>query len=138
MALQFTVKLDDQPTALAELLEALAQRGVDLRSIGMTNIDRQSATVFTTNRAVAYWSRANRGTPTGLMGDRQTVEAPHDFRGPIQVWGSPTTSPSNASACVTQERRHRWGAFGQFVEKLGDQAAMIETVHGTGYRLRRN
>jgi hypothetical protein len=52
MALQFTVKLDDRPSALAELLEALAQRGVDLRSIGMTSVDRQSATVFTTNNDV--------------------------------------------------------------------------------------
>jgi hypothetical protein len=48
MRLQFTVKLKNQPEALAELLQALAVRGVDLRSIGLTSIESQSA-VFTTN-----------------------------------------------------------------------------------------
>jgi hypothetical protein len=49
MALQFTVKLDDRPWSFAELLEVLAERRVDLRSIGLTAIDEQSAVVFTTN-----------------------------------------------------------------------------------------
>ena len=53
MALQFTVRLDNRPCALAELLEALAECGVDLRSIGVTSIDDQSAAVFTTNNDVA-------------------------------------------------------------------------------------
>lgn len=50
MTLQFTVKLDNRPWALAELLEALAEHGVDLRSIGLTSVDDQSAAVFTTNK----------------------------------------------------------------------------------------
>jgi hypothetical protein len=49
MPIQFTVKLDNQPDALAELLQLLAARGVDLRSIGFTRVDNQAAAVFTTN-----------------------------------------------------------------------------------------
>jgi hypothetical protein len=49
MRLQFTAKLENRPEAFAELLQTLAARGVDLRSIGLTSIECQSAAVFTTN-----------------------------------------------------------------------------------------
>ena len=49
MRVQFTVRLDKRPEALAELLQSLSRRGIDLRSIGMTCVAGHTAVVFTTN-----------------------------------------------------------------------------------------
>jgi DNA-binding response OmpR family regulator len=44
-----------------------------------------------------------------------------------EVWGDDYHGGSNVVDVVVKSLR----------KKLGDQSAMIETVHGTGYRLRR-
>jgi hypothetical protein len=49
MAQQFTIDLDHQPDALAGLLEALASRHVDLRTIAVTGIGRRTTAVLITN-----------------------------------------------------------------------------------------
>jgi hypothetical protein len=50
---QFIVKLANQPGALASLLEALAARGLDLRSIAASGINSQGAAVLVMNDAEA-------------------------------------------------------------------------------------
>ena len=50
---QFTIKLDNHPEALANLLEALAARGVDLRAIGISGIGRNTTAVMITNNDAA-------------------------------------------------------------------------------------
>jgi hypothetical protein len=49
MAQQFTIDLDHQPDGLAELLEALASRHVDLRTIAVTGIGRRTTAVLITS-----------------------------------------------------------------------------------------
>ncbi len=49
MPKQFTVKLTNQPGALAGLAEALASRGVDIRSVGVAVVGSEGYTVITTN-----------------------------------------------------------------------------------------
>ncbi len=55
MSKQFTVRLDNHPGALASLAEALAGRGVDIRSVGVAVVGKDGYTVLTTNNdAVAH------------------------------------------------------------------------------------
>jgi hypothetical protein len=49
MSQQFTIDLDNQPDALAALLESLASRHVDFRTIGVTGIGRKTTAVLITN-----------------------------------------------------------------------------------------
>ena len=49
MAYQFTIDLGSQPSALADLLEALAASDIDLRDISVTGIGRRTTAVVTTN-----------------------------------------------------------------------------------------
>ena len=48
---QFVIQLPNEPGALATLLEALAARGLDLRSIGASGIGSQGAAVLVLNDA---------------------------------------------------------------------------------------
>jgi hypothetical protein len=50
-AKQFVVQLPNEPGALATLLEALATRGLELRSIGASGIGSQGAAVLVLNDA---------------------------------------------------------------------------------------
>ncbi|HYY89835.1 MAG TPA: ACT domain-containing protein [Chloroflexota bacterium] len=49
MALQFTVRLKNEPGALASLAEALGARGIDIRHIGAGGVGSQGVVVLTTN-----------------------------------------------------------------------------------------
>lgn len=49
MTQQFTIDLDNHPDALAVLLEALAERHVDLRTIAITGIGRRTTAVLITS-----------------------------------------------------------------------------------------
>jgi hypothetical protein len=46
---QFTVRLKNEPGALARLAEALGERGIDIRSIGAGGVGTQGMVVLTTN-----------------------------------------------------------------------------------------
>ena len=52
-ARQFVIQLANQPGTLANLLEALADRGLDLRSIGASGVGTQGAAVLVLNDAEA-------------------------------------------------------------------------------------
>jgi hypothetical protein len=78
MRLQFTVKLESRPEALAELLETLAARGVDLRSIGVTNIESQSAAVFTTNNDTLTQAALAEGGWTFFAGEVVITSVPDE------------------------------------------------------------
>lgn len=49
MAYQFTIDLGGEPSALADLLEALAVSDIDLRDISVSGIGRRTTAVITTN-----------------------------------------------------------------------------------------
>jgi hypothetical protein len=49
MAQQFTVRLKNEPGALAELAHALATEGIDIRSIGVGAVGRYGCAVLSTN-----------------------------------------------------------------------------------------
>jgi hypothetical protein len=76
MRLQFTVKLENRPEALAELLQTLAARGIDLRSIGLTSIESQSAAVFTTNNDTLTHEALARGGWTFFEGEVVITSVP--------------------------------------------------------------
>ena len=49
MALQFTVRLKNEPGALASLAEALGERGIDIRNIGAGGVGTHGVVVLITN-----------------------------------------------------------------------------------------
>ncbi len=49
MPMQFTVRIENQPGALARLAETLAENGVDIRSIGASVVGSAGYTVLMTN-----------------------------------------------------------------------------------------
>jgi hypothetical protein len=78
MRLQYTVKLENRPEALAELLQTLAARGVDLRSIGLTSIVGQSAAVFTTNNDTLTHDALAEGGWTFFEGEVVITSVPDE------------------------------------------------------------
>src|SRR5919199_286637 len=73
---QFVVELQDRPGALAQLLEALALRGLDLRSIGASAIGSHGAAVLVLNDAEVARSVLQAGRYTFSEGDVLLTSAP--------------------------------------------------------------
>ena len=75
-AQQFVVQLPNQPGALAQLLEALAARGLDLRSIGASGIGAQGAAVLVLNDAEAASEVLRTGGYTFTQAEALVTSAP--------------------------------------------------------------
>jgi hypothetical protein len=75
-ACQFVVQLADQPGSLAKLLELLAARGLDLRSIGAGAIAGTGAAVLVLNDADAARAVLNTGGYTFVEGEVIVTSAP--------------------------------------------------------------
>lgn len=75
-AQQFVVQLPNEPGALAQLLEALAARGLDLRSIGASAIGAQGAAVLVLNDAEAASEVLRTGRYTFTHGEAIVTSAP--------------------------------------------------------------
>ena len=75
-AQQFVVQLANEPGALASLLEALAARGLDLRSIGASGIGDQGAAVLVLNDAQAARQVLREGKYTFTEGTALVTSAP--------------------------------------------------------------
>jgi hypothetical protein len=73
---QFVVELQDRPGALAQLLEALARRGLDLRSIGASAIASHGAAVLVLNDAEVARSVLVDGRYTFTEGEVLIASAP--------------------------------------------------------------
>ena len=61
---QFVIQLANEPGALATLLEALAARGLDIRSIGASGIGSQGAAVLVLNDAATARAVLHEGNYT--------------------------------------------------------------------------
>jgi hypothetical protein len=75
-AQQFVVQLPNAPGALAQLLEALAARGLDLRSIGASGIGDHGAAVLVLNDAQAARQVLRAGKYTFTEGEALVTSAP--------------------------------------------------------------
>ena len=75
-AQQFVVQLPNEPGALAQLLEALAARGLDLRSIGASGIGEHGAAVLVLNDARAARQVLRAGRYTFSEGAALVTSAP--------------------------------------------------------------
>src|ERR671926_1809706 len=75
-AQQFVVQLPNKPGALAQLLEALAARGLDLRSIGASGIGEHGAAVLVLNDARAARQVLRAGRYTFSEGAALVTSAP--------------------------------------------------------------
>jgi hypothetical protein len=75
-AQQFVVQLPNQPGELARLLEALAARGLDLRSIGASGIASQGAAVLVLNDAEAAREVLRTGKYSFTEGEAIVTSAP--------------------------------------------------------------
>ena len=75
-AQQFVVQLRNEPGALAQLLEALAARGLDLRSIGASGIGEQGAAVLVLNDAQAARQVLRAGKYTYTESEALVTSAP--------------------------------------------------------------
>ena len=75
-AQQFVVQLPNEPGALAHLLEALAARGLDLRSIGASGIGEHGAAVLVLNDARAARQVLRAGRYTFSEGEALVTSAP--------------------------------------------------------------
>ena len=73
MAQQFTVRLKNEPGALATLAEALAQRGIDIRTIGGGGVGPQGVVVLTTNDADAARDVLRQARYTFYEGEMLTL-----------------------------------------------------------------
>ena len=83
-AQQFVVQLRNEPGALAELLEALAARGLDLRSIGASGIGEQGAAVLVLNDARVARQVLRAGKYTFTESEALVTSAPDQ---PVAVAG---------------------------------------------------
>jgi hypothetical protein len=75
-AQQFVVQLPNQPGALASLLEALAARGLDLRSIGASAVGAQATAVLVLNDAAAARIVLQQGNYTFVEAEALVTSAP--------------------------------------------------------------
>ena len=75
-AQQFVVQLPNEPGALATLLEALAARGLDLRSIGASGIGSHGAAVLVLNDAEAARRVLRAGRYPFIEGEALVTSAP--------------------------------------------------------------
>jgi hypothetical protein len=75
-AQQFVIQLLNQPGELARLLEALAARGLDLRSIGASGIATQGAAVLVLNDAKAAREVLRAGKFQFIEGEALVTSAP--------------------------------------------------------------
>ena len=75
-AQQFVVQLANEPGALASLLEALAARGLDLRSIGASGIGAHGAAVLVLNDAATARQVLRAGKYTFTEGEALVTSAP--------------------------------------------------------------
>ena len=77
-AQQFVVQLPNQPGELARLLEGLAARGLDLRSIGASGIASQGAAVLVLNDAEAAREVLRTGKYSFTEGEAIVTTAPDE------------------------------------------------------------
>ena len=75
-AQQFVVQLPNKPGELARLLEALAARGLDLRSIGASGIASQGAAILVLNDAEAAREVLRKGKYSFTEGEAIVTSAP--------------------------------------------------------------
>lgn len=75
-AQQFVVQLPDQPGALAQLLEALAARGLDLRSVGAGTVANRGTAVLVLNDAETARAVLLAGRYTFVEGEVLVTSAP--------------------------------------------------------------
>ena len=75
-AQQFVVQLPDQPGALAQLLEALAARGLDLRSIGAGAVASRGMAILVLNDAETARAVLRAGGYTFTQGEALVTSAP--------------------------------------------------------------
>jgi hypothetical protein len=75
-AQQFVVQLPNELGALARLLEALATRGLDLRSIGASSIGSQGAAVLVLNDAATARQILRAGKYIFIEGEALVTSAP--------------------------------------------------------------
>jgi hypothetical protein len=73
MAQQFTVRLKNEPGALAALAEALGERGIDIRSVGAGGVGSQGLVVLTTNDDAAAREVLRQARYTFFEGEALTV-----------------------------------------------------------------
>ena len=73
MAQLFTVRLKNEPGALASLAEALGERGIDIRSVGAGGVGGQGMVVLTTNDDAAAREVLRRARYTFFEGEALTV-----------------------------------------------------------------
>jgi hypothetical protein len=76
MPQQFTVRLKNEPGALAALAEALAERGIDIRSVGAGGVGGQGLAVLTTNDDAAAREVLRKTRYTFFEGETLTVAVP--------------------------------------------------------------
>ncbi len=75
-AQQFVVQIPNRPGALASLLEDLAARGLDLRSIGASGIGAQGSAVLVLNDAAAARKVLETGRYTFVEAEALVTSAP--------------------------------------------------------------
>jgi hypothetical protein len=73
MPQQFTVRLKNEPGALATLAEALGEGGIDIRSIGAGGVGGQGLAVLTTNNDAAAREVLRKSRYTFFEGEPLTV-----------------------------------------------------------------
>ena len=73
MAQQFTVRLKNEPGALAALAEALGERGIDIRSLGAGGVGGQGVAVLITNDDAAAREVLRKTRYTFFEGEALTV-----------------------------------------------------------------
>jgi hypothetical protein len=73
MPQQFTVRLKNEPGALAALAEALSERGIDIRSIGAGGVGGQGLAVLITNDDTAAREVLRKHRYTFFEGEALTV-----------------------------------------------------------------
>ena len=73
MAQQFTVRLKNEPSALAALAEVLGERGIDIRSIGAGGVGGHGVAVLTTNDDAAAREVLRQTRYTFFEGEALTV-----------------------------------------------------------------
>jgi hypothetical protein len=80
-AQQFVVQLRSEPGALASLLEALASRGLDLRSIAASDVGSHGAAVLVLNDAATARQVLRAGKYTFVESEALVTSAPDEAGG---------------------------------------------------------
>jgi hypothetical protein len=73
VASQFTVRLKNQPGTLADLAQALADQGIDIRTIGAGGIGTSACVVLSTNNDAAARDVLRKARYTFVEGEVLTV-----------------------------------------------------------------